>query len=164
MFQMDGFFGLVLLALWLYGLFDVITTDSVAVRNLPKLVWLVLVVLLGPLGAIAWLALGRPHGDAPRAAPPSRAPRPQGNSRQARPRLSSRGKPPDDGSDFLARIEARDRLLKQWEQEDEVRRKLDQAAPAGEVSGAAGEPGSRGPGSGETSPVDHHESSKPPGQ
>ncbi len=30
------------------------------VRNLPRMVWLILVIILPDIGAIAWLALGRP--------------------------------------------------------------------------------------------------------
>lgn len=56
-----GIFGLVLLGFWLWAMFDVITTDESLVRNLPKLVWLLLVVFLSPIGAVAWLLLGRPQ-------------------------------------------------------------------------------------------------------
>jgi hypothetical protein len=56
----DGAFGLILLGLWLFCLFDVITTDSAAVRNLPKLLWLVIVLVLPDIGSILWLVAGRP--------------------------------------------------------------------------------------------------------
>ncbi|WP_188195822.1 PLD nuclease N-terminal domain-containing protein [Nonomuraea sp. SYSU D8015] len=53
--------GLVTLVLWLYCLFDVITTPDPLCRNLPKVLW-VIVVLLAPLiGSIAWLVAGRPE-------------------------------------------------------------------------------------------------------
>ena len=55
-----GLIGFLLIALWLYCIFDVIATDEVLVRSLPKLVWLFIVVVLPTIGSIAWLALGRP--------------------------------------------------------------------------------------------------------
>ncbi len=58
----QGFFTLVILALWVYCIFDVISTDQSRIQNLPKLVWLLIVVLIPPIGPIAWLLLGRPRG------------------------------------------------------------------------------------------------------
>lgn len=56
-----GLGGIVLLALWMYAIFDVISTPDGATRNLPKMMWLMLVLFLPDLGAIAWLLLGRPQ-------------------------------------------------------------------------------------------------------
>jgi hypothetical protein len=50
-----------LLALWIYCIFDVITTDDSLIRNLPKLVWVAIVLLLPDIGSIAWLVAGRPQ-------------------------------------------------------------------------------------------------------
>ena len=55
----DGAFGLVLLAVWLFCIIDVITTPEPQCRNLPKLAWLFIVILLSDLGSIAWLVAGR---------------------------------------------------------------------------------------------------------
>jgi hypothetical protein len=55
-----GLLGLVIVVLWLYCIFDVISTDEALVRNLPKLVWLLVVLFVPTIGSIAWLALGRP--------------------------------------------------------------------------------------------------------
>ena len=59
-FAGGGLSGLALIALWIYCILDVIATDDVLVRNLPKLVWLLIVVFIPDIGSIAWLALGRP--------------------------------------------------------------------------------------------------------
>ena len=56
-----GLFGLVVLAFWIWAIFDVISTDESLVRNLPKAVWLLLVIFLSTIGALAWLLLGRPE-------------------------------------------------------------------------------------------------------
>lgn len=60
MLYFDGLFGLVMLGLWLYCIFDVITTDGACCRNLPKLAWLFIVLLLPEIGSIAWLVAGHP--------------------------------------------------------------------------------------------------------
>jgi hypothetical protein len=49
------------LALTLFALFDVIATDSSLCRNLPKELWILLVIFLPTMGAVAWLLLGRPE-------------------------------------------------------------------------------------------------------
>jgi hypothetical protein len=54
--------GLLVLGFWLWAIFDVIKTDESLTRNLPKGVWLMLVIILSDVGALAWLLLGRPEG------------------------------------------------------------------------------------------------------
>ena len=56
----DGVVGLLLLALWIFCIVDVITTDEVVMRNLQKPIWLLIVIFLFDLGAILWLIAGRP--------------------------------------------------------------------------------------------------------
>jgi hypothetical protein len=53
--------GVGFLVLWIYCIYDVITTDQSLVQHLPKLVWLLIVVLLSDLGSLLWLAFGRPR-------------------------------------------------------------------------------------------------------
>jgi hypothetical protein len=105
--EIDAIVGLLLLALWLYCIFDVISTDSAAVRNLPKGLWLVLVLILPDIGALAWLMLGRPEKVGWRP----------GDTEPRRPR-TRRPLGPEDSHDFIAGIEARDRQLKAWAEED----------------------------------------------
>ncbi|GAA0406621.1 membrane protein [Acrocarpospora corrugata] len=85
-----GVITLLLIGLWLYCVLDVITTDSSLVRNMPKLVWLVVVILLPTVGSLLWLIAGRPRRTV-QAAPP----------RAARP-LN-----PDDDEEFLRRLRQR---------------------------------------------------------
>lgn len=49
-----------LMILWVYCILDVIATDAALIRNMPKMVWLVIVFFVPDIGSIAWLALGRP--------------------------------------------------------------------------------------------------------
>lgn len=55
-----GLFGFLAFGLWIYAVLDVIATDESLVRNLPKMVWLLLVLFVPTIGAVAWLGLGRP--------------------------------------------------------------------------------------------------------
>lgn len=61
-FGFEGITGLVLLGIWIWAILDVISTDESMMRNLPKGVWLLLVIVLPTIGAVAWIALGRPNG------------------------------------------------------------------------------------------------------
>lgn len=113
--QIDGLVGLIMVGLWVFAMFDVISADSASVRNLPKPLWVLLVVLLPDVGAIAWLLLGRPAKTSRRVADePIRRPR-------SRSRVSA-----EEEGDFIARIEARDRMLAQWAEED--RRKAEESS------------------------------------
>jgi hypothetical protein len=94
MLLFGGFFGVVMFVVWLSCIVDVITTPAHRVRSLPKLIWLLAVVLLVDVGAIAWLVFGRPWGIASRE--PARV-----GARSARPGN------PDDDEEFLAGLQAR---------------------------------------------------------
>ncbi|MEU4807344.1 PLD nuclease N-terminal domain-containing protein [Actinosynnema sp. NPDC023587] len=60
MFYFGGFFGVLMLGLWLFCLVDVITTAVGGHRNLPKTAWLLIVLFFPLVGSIAWLVAGRP--------------------------------------------------------------------------------------------------------
>jgi hypothetical protein len=55
---------LLLALLWLYCLFDAISADPARIRNLPKGLWVLIVVLLPDIGSLLWLVAGRPQGAA----------------------------------------------------------------------------------------------------
>lgn len=57
----SGLFGLALFAFWGWAILDVALTDKTTFRRMNKPFWLLLVVLGASIGAIAWLAFGRPH-------------------------------------------------------------------------------------------------------
>ncbi len=96
--------GLALLAFWLYCLFDVITTPDQAVRNLPKVLWVLIVVLLVDLGGLFWLLLGRPLAAAGAVREPKETFGPlasRGGQRGPAPRG------PEDDPEFLRHLERR---------------------------------------------------------
>jgi len=114
----DGIVALALLGLWIFCILDVISTEEVLVRNLPKLFWLLIVIILPDVGSIAWLLLGRPVGAGFRLGSQVGVYRPQ-----------KRAIGPEDSPDFLASIERK--RLQSWEQElkrreEELRRKHDE--------------------------------------
>ncbi len=59
---LPGATGALLLMFWLFCIFDLISTDSILVRNLPKGTWLFLVIFFPMVGGMAWVVLGRPEG------------------------------------------------------------------------------------------------------
>lgn len=61
MLYLNGLVGLLTLALWIFCLIDAISTDEGSVRNLGKVMWIVLIVFLPLVGSIAWLFAGRPQ-------------------------------------------------------------------------------------------------------
>jgi hypothetical protein len=96
-----------------YCLIDCVQTDSASVRNLPKTVWVFLIVILPIVGGIAWLVAGRPERQARSVPWPSTAT--AGFPEYERPRRST----PDDDPEFLAGMRKSDRdheeMLKTWE-------------------------------------------------
>jgi cbb3-type cytochrome oxidase subunit 3 len=51
----------VALGVWLYSLFDVLTTDEADVRALGKFSWFLIVLVTFLIGAVLWLLFGRPR-------------------------------------------------------------------------------------------------------
>ncbi|MGV9302242.1 MULTISPECIES: PLDc N-terminal domain-containing protein [unclassified Nonomuraea] len=88
--------GLAMLAFWLYSLFDVITTPDEESRNLPKILWVLIVVLVPLVGSVFWLLLGRPTRSRPFQLPGRSA-----TDRGEAPRG------PDDDPDFLRDLDRR---------------------------------------------------------
>jgi hypothetical protein len=93
-------FGLVELVLLVFCVLDVATTPEDAVRNLPKLLWLLLVVVLPLAGGVAWLVAGRPAA-ADRSRPARAA------VARLRPAPAPRPPTPDDDEAFLRSLRRR---------------------------------------------------------
>lgn len=95
----EGALGLIALGVWIFCIIDVITTPSEQVRNLPKLAWIFIVLLLVDIGSVAWLFAGRPW--TPRSSV-------QGGGRlTSGTRKANRPSNPDDDEEFLAGLKAR---------------------------------------------------------
>jgi hypothetical protein len=130
---MSGMFGLVLtlvfVSIWIYVIMDIISTPADDVRFLPKLLWLLFVVLFALAAALLWLLMGRPRRvpadggpdlrDEPYSATSGQSardigtPRPDGPDvlgRWVRARRGNAGRPPlapDDDPEFLRELSDR---------------------------------------------------------
>ena len=62
MIKLELLLGIVTFALWVFCLVDAIGAPSNRVRNLPKVAWVILILLFPLVGSIAWLVAGRPEG------------------------------------------------------------------------------------------------------
>lgn len=60
MIRLELFLGLISLVLCIYCVVGVISSRNDEIRHLPKIGWLILVLLFPLVGSIAWLAVGRP--------------------------------------------------------------------------------------------------------
>ncbi len=103
--------GVGFLVLWVYCIYDVVTTDESIIRHLPKLVWLLIVVLLGDIGSLLWLGLGRPRLWSQRAFEAKRSPAHDPH----RPGVSPLADPSLDRLDPIVRHREEQTRLKMWE-------------------------------------------------
>jgi hypothetical protein len=87
MVKFQGFFLVLSLALTLFAFVDCAMRDDQALRKLPKWGWLLVIILLGAFGSIAYLIVGRVGKQQPRIKRP-------------KPRIL----PPDDDPDFLGKL------------------------------------------------------------
>lgn len=116
------------LVLLVVCLIDAAQTPAPTVRNLPKWLWVFLIVVVPIVGPVAWLLAGRPSRRSQTNAGQFQQSSDvgTGSSRRRAPRA------PDDDPEFLASLHTntteRERLLKQWEadlerREDELRKR-----------------------------------------
>ncbi|MFE0021414.1 PLDc N-terminal domain-containing protein [Amycolatopsis sp. NPDC059021] len=61
MWYFNGLLGFLTLGLWIFCVVDVVVTDEASCRNMPKGLWLLLVLLVPLVGSIVWLVAGRPQ-------------------------------------------------------------------------------------------------------
>ncbi len=120
-------FFLVDLGIMVAALFDCITTESVLVRNLPKLGWIGVILILSGIGGVLWFIAGRPT-PAERSAQEPHPAHPAGRGLRANEppdpigaaRSSQRTVAPDDDPDFLRSLSdqtrrADEERLRRWE-------------------------------------------------
>jgi len=122
---------LLVLALWIYAFIDCLNTPEEQVRGLPKVVWVIIILLFGEvlIGPIAWLVAGKV-----RQAPADGSTPSEWHSNQRTTWVA-----PDDNPDFLRSLKEENKkdeaLLKDWEadlrrREDELRRRERGEGPA----------------------------------
>ncbi|MFF7927630.1 PLDc N-terminal domain-containing protein [Streptomyces mirabilis] len=120
---------LLVLALWIYSFIDCLNTPEEEVRGLPKVVWVIVILLFGEVlvGPIAWLVASKVGRGPTRGVTPSEW------HREQRPQYVA----PDDNPEFLNSLSTEpapsknvkdEALLKDWEadlrrREEELRRR-----------------------------------------
>ncbi len=106
---------LLMIVLMVWALVEVAQADRNRVRLLSKPVWIVLIVLLSPVAALAWFFFGRPAKDGmPVGARPPARPAPWAARAPQVDRPA-----PDDDPEFLASLKRqadRDRRAREMEQ------------------------------------------------
>ncbi|HEY8702742.1 MAG TPA: PLD nuclease N-terminal domain-containing protein [Arthrobacter sp.] len=122
-------FAVAVLAIFVYGLVDVIRTGHRQTRGISKPAWIIVMIVLPVLGAILWLLMGRPRGTAPA------------------PQTYSHPTAPDDDPDFLRNLELRRRQQAETARLKKLKEELEAKAATSEGSGSAGT-GAGGAGSG----------------
>src|SRR6478609_8450425 len=121
------------LALLVFALIDCLSADPRTVRALPKYAWALIILFFSPIGAIAYLALGRPLAAATDG--DESGPAPADGTRGYR-----RPPAPDDDPDFLRDLAARNRKLAAGGKPDEPgRRAPDPHRPTGDEPPRAGQ-------------------------
>jgi hypothetical protein len=125
-------------ALLIYALIDCIQTDAVLIRNLPKTIWIFMIILIPVIGPIVWLVAGRPQPDQRRRPVPWPSTATAGFPEYERPR-PPRG--PDDDAAFLSRLGGPDpekeELLARWEAQLREREERLRQAPGDDAEGRA---------------------------
>ncbi|MGD3110563.1 PLD nuclease N-terminal domain-containing protein [Streptomyces sp. YGL11-2] len=140
---------LLVLALWIYAFIDCLNTPESQVRGLPKVVWVIVILLFGEvlLGPIAWLVAGKARYPAQGGgSTPSEWHRNHG--------ANARGTwvAPDDNPEFLRSLKEEpassqsvkdEALLKDWEadlrrREEQLRRQQRNPRGAAGTEGAEG--------------------------
>jgi hypothetical protein len=130
--------GFVEIALLIFCLIDCIQSDPNLIRNLPKLAWIVLIVVIPLVGGIAWLLVGRPLPGAKPTTVPWRSTQTAGFPEYERPALSS---DLDEVDERLRRDQARvdqehEDALRRWEASlRERERKLRPPEPPSDPAG-----------------------------
>jgi len=119
MVRVELLFSLVTLALWIFCLVDVIGSDEGAIRHLPKIPWVLIVLFFPLVGGVAWFLAGRPVR---RRRPASPYERPaSGFPEYDRPGRAA-GLTPESDEEFLRRVRERAEEQRRRAAEERLRR------------------------------------------
>lgn len=121
--------GVVAIALGVFSLIDCAQSDSAHVRRLSKWQWAAVILILPVIGAVAWLAAGRPRSA-------------KTVGRTSRPRPVA----PDDNLEFLTKLEREQRrvdeaMFSRWEDDLRQREKKLKGPKGPKGSGTPGKSG-----------------------
>ncbi|MFK4761740.1 PLDc N-terminal domain-containing protein [Microbacterium sp. ZW T5_45] len=115
---------ILVIALMIGALVDIITRDDAQVRFLPKMVWLILVILLPLIGSILWFAIGREYSEAG-----VRMPRMRRAAPSPRPQAPPPAPHPVDTRTTEQQIEDLDREIEEWRLRSEIEKRKSDPSP-----------------------------------
>ena len=131
MVRLYSLFVLLDLALLVVALIDCLSAEEFAIRALPRVAWVFLILLFSPVGAIAWFVAGRPAPTVRLSNGTTWRPG-SGFPESERPRRGGGRPAPDDDPEFLRNLATSLRedesIMKKWEadlrrREEELRRR-----------------------------------------
>lgn len=125
---MPAILSLLVIALMIGALIDLITRDDSRVKFLPKMVWIIIVILLPLIGSILWFTLGRERAEGGISIP--RMPRRAASTTTQSPAVQ-RWAPPAEARTTEARtteqqIADLDREIAEWRLRQEIDRRRQQ--------------------------------------
>jgi hypothetical protein len=115
---MSFLFSILVIALMIGALIDIITRDDSQVKHLPKMVWLIVVILLPLIGALLWFGLGRDYGEGGIPIPRMRR-----AERTAPSPVDLRPAPPVDTRTTEQQIADLDREIEEWRLRQELEKR-----------------------------------------
>ena len=113
--------GPLIFAFWVYCVVTVLMSRDDQVRHLPKIGWLVLVLLFPLVGGLAWVIVGRDRGQQRRSAYERSAPEFPEYDRPGR----ASGATPESDEEFLRRIRERAEEQRRKPREDPPESRFD---------------------------------------
>lgn len=117
---------ILVIALMIGALVDLIRRDDSQVKFLPKIAWIIVVILLPLIGSILWFGLGREYGDTGIAIPRMRR-APRTAPAQTPPA------PPRDTRTTEQQIADLDREIEEWRLRDEVEKRKRDSSEQGDI-------------------------------
>jgi len=117
-------FSILLLALMIGALIDIITRRDDQVKHLPKVFWIILVIIVPLAGSLIWFLVGREYdGEG------VRLPRPR--ERRSAPPSPSAPAPPADTRSTEEQIADLDREIEEWRLRAEIEKRKRQQGEQG---------------------------------
>lgn len=122
------FISILIIALMIFALIDVITRDDSQVKYLPKMVWVIIVILLPVIGSALWFALGREYAGSGISIP--RMPRRAASPTSQRAPAAQTWSPPSETRSTEQQIADLEREIEEWELRQQIEaRKRERGEP-----------------------------------
>lgn len=115
------FLSLLVIALMVAAMVDIIRKDDAQVRHLPKMAWVIIVILLPLIGSLLWFAIGREYSEAGLRIP--RFPRTQTAARPTARQPEQRPASPVDARSTEQQIADLDREIEEWRLRQEIEKR-----------------------------------------